>query len=36
MLVTKAATVFASGSAAHAGQQAAILAVRNSLCHRAA
>ncbi|MFS8199014.1 NAD(P)H-dependent oxidoreductase (plasmid) [Streptomyces sp. CWNU-52B] len=33
MLVNKAVTVFASGSAAHAGQQTAILALHNSLCH---
>ncbi|MEV8019166.1 NAD(P)H-dependent oxidoreductase [Streptomyces sp. NPDC086554] len=33
MLVNKAVTVFASGSAAHAGAQTAILAVHNALCH---
>ncbi|MFD7409211.1 MULTISPECIES: NAD(P)H-dependent oxidoreductase [unclassified Streptomyces] len=32
-LANKAATVFASGSAAHAGQQATILALHNVLCH---
>lgn len=32
-LANKVATVFASGSAAHAGQQTAILALHNVLCH---
>ncbi|AWW37561.1 MULTISPECIES: flavodoxin family protein [Streptomyces] len=32
-LANKVATVFASGSAAHAGQQATIMAVHNVLCH---
>lgn len=32
-LVNKAVSVFASGSMPHAGQQAAILALHNSMCH---
>ncbi|WP_063719901.1 flavodoxin family protein [Nocardia takedensis] len=32
-LANKAVTVFASGSASHAGQQTAILAVHNAVCH---
>ncbi len=32
-LVNKAVTVFASGSMPHAGQQATILALHNSVCH---